>query len=119
MRVLYFLICLVFVLFAFWQLNDPDPYLWIPIYGMVALEFGLAAIKRQLPYQILIATLGILTIFMFTYIPDLYNWVQIGEPSIVDTMKAERPWVELTREGLGLLLCVLFLGWRAWKRRMP
>ncbi|MFN5375779.1 MAG: transmembrane 220 family protein, partial [Chitinophagaceae bacterium] len=27
----------VFILFALLQINDPDPYVWIPIYGVVAL----------------------------------------------------------------------------------
>jgi len=117
MRILYFFICLIFLLFAGWQYNDPDPYIWIPIYGFVALEFGLAAFGKKLPYTILLAGLAVIGIFMLTYIPDVYNWIKMGEPSIVENMKAERPWVELTREGLGLLLCVLFLGWRAWQRR--
>lgn len=117
MRILHLFICLVFVLFAAVQYNDPDPYLWIPIYGFVALEFGLAAFNRSLPYPLLLAGLAVLTIYLLSYIPDLYNWIKMGEPSIVETMKAEKPWVELTREALGLLLCVAFLGWRAWKLR--
>ena len=117
MRILNFFICLIFLLFAGWQYNDPDPYIWIPIYGFVALEYGLAAFDRHLPYRVLLAGLVLLTIFMLTYIPDLIDWIRMGEPSIVETMKAERPWIELTREGLGLMLCVMFLGWRAWKFR--
>lgn len=117
MRILYLFICLVFLLFAGWQYNDPDPYIWIPIYGFVALEYGLAVFNKQLPYPILLAGSGVIALYLISYIPDVYNWIQMGEPSIVETMKAEKPWVELTREGLGLLLCVLFLGWRIWRRR--
>ena len=120
MRILYFFICLIFVLFAGWQYNDPDPYIWIPIYGFVALVYGLAAFNRHLPKKVVVAGLVVLAIFMLTYIPDLFQWVQMGEPSIVETMKAERPWVELTREGLGLMLCVGFLGWQVWlQKRNP
>lgn len=114
MRILNFIICLIFLLFAGWQYNDPDPYIWIPIYGFVALEYGLAAFDRRLPNAVLLSGLVVLTMYMLTYIPDLYHWMQMGEPSIVETMKAERPWVELTREGLGLMLCVLFTAWRVW-----
>lgn len=117
MRIFYLFTCFVFLLFAAVQYNDPDPYIWVPIYGFVALEFGLAAYNKSLPYALLLAGLAALTIFMLSYLPDLYNWIKMGAPSIVDTMKAERPWVELTREALGLLLCVLFLGGRAWQRR--
>lgn len=117
MRILQLFICVVFVLFAIVQYNDPDPFIWIPIYGFVALEFGLAAFGRALPYQVLLTVLAAISILMLTYLPDLYDWVRMGEPSIVDTMKAERPWIELTREALGLLLCVVALGIRAWKRK--
>jgi hypothetical protein len=27
----------IFILFALLQINDPDPYLWIPIYGYASL----------------------------------------------------------------------------------
>jgi len=117
MRILNFFISLVFVLFAGWQYNDPDPFIWVPIYGFVALEYGLAAFNKRLPYRVLLAGTVLLTIFMLTYIPDLFRWIQMGEPSIVESMQAERPWVELTREGFGLMLCVTFLVWRLWKRK--
>lgn len=57
------------MLFAGWQYNDPDPYIWVPIYGFVALEYGLAAFNRCLPYRVLLAGAVLLTIFMLTYIP--------------------------------------------------
>lgn len=117
MRILYFFICLVFVLFAGWQYNDPDPYIWIPIYGFVALTYGLAAWNRPLPFRVLLSGLAILFVFMLSYVPDVWHWIQMGEPSIVESMKAERPWVELTREGLGLMLCVGFLSWQTWLGR--
>lgn len=112
MRTLNVMICLIFLLFAGWQYNDPDPYIWIPIYGFVALAYGLAAFGMEMPYKILVSGLILMTMYMLTYIPDLYRWIQMGEPSIVDTMQAERPWIELTREGFGLMLCVAFTGWR-------
>lgn len=117
MRILNLFICLIFLLFAGWQYNDPDPYLWVPIYGFVALVYGLAVANRPLPNKVLLAGFLVLSIFMLSYIPDLITWIRMGEPSIVSSMQAERPWVELTREAFGLMLSIAALGWRIWLHR--
>ncbi|TGK85009.1 hypothetical protein EHQ23_10015 [Leptospira bourretii] len=38
----------LFLYFAYLQLNDPDPYLWFPIYAFVAL-IALASLFRPVP----------------------------------------------------------------------
>jgi Transmembrane family 220, helix len=111
---LYWAICLMFLLFAGWQYNDPDPWLWGPIYGFVALVYGMAAMGKSLPRRVLWAAIGLLGAFSAFYLPDFWNWLQMGSPSITETMKAEQPWVEFTREFLGLLICILALGWRLY-----
>ncbi|HEV8321136.1 MAG TPA: transmembrane 220 family protein [Myxococcota bacterium] len=40
------LLCLTFVFFAAVQYNDPDPYVWIPVYGAAALLCGLEVAGR-------------------------------------------------------------------------
>ena len=37
MKKLNIIFAVVFALFAILQYNDPDPYLWIPIYGYAAI----------------------------------------------------------------------------------
>jgi hypothetical protein len=32
--ILGILFSIVFLLFTYWQFNDPDPILWVPIYGV-------------------------------------------------------------------------------------
>lgn len=53
--------------------------------------------------------LGMLVYFagIILYIPDIINWAHLGFPSIVGSMEAETPYIELTREFFGLVLCLL------------
>lgn len=114
MRYLHLLISAIFVLFAYWQLNDPDWIKWVMMYGFVALVAGWNAFSqpaRWLP----LAGLGIAFIWLATLLPDFWNWLQSGAPTITGQMKAESPHVELTREFLGLLIVVLALGAYAWR----
>lgn len=101
--------CLIFVLFAAFQYNDVDPYLWIPIYLFAALVCLLSFLDRASNYFFLVALVGYAAGFAF-YIPSLVEWIQLGMPSITGTMKAESPFVELIREALGLLICFISIG---------
>jgi hypothetical protein len=92
------------VLFAYWQLNDPDTVRWIAMYLSVATVAGMAAfgsVWRPLIY----VALGAAVIWLATLIPDFVHWVRMGMPTITGSMKAEAPHIELTREFLGLAIC--------------
>ncbi|MCB9316060.1 MAG: transmembrane 220 family protein [Lewinellaceae bacterium] len=115
MKILYWVIAVLFVAFALVQYNDPDPLIWMLVYGVVALIYVLAALEkphRKVALGACIATLG----WALTYVPAFWDWVQMGAPSIVETMKAEKPYVELTREFLGLVLAAVASGWLAFRR---
>ncbi len=103
----------LFLVFAALQLNDADPWIWVIIYGAVAVLCGLAASGRYFPKLILGAIL--LTIFgIGWYLPDFIDWLQSGMTSITSSMQAETPHVELVREFLGLVLVLITLGWLYW-----
>lgn len=107
-KVVNVVLVLIFGLFAYFQLNDPDPHIWVPIYAMVAILAGLALTGRvfRWPTWLLIVA-GALGVAY--YIPDVIDWAQAGFPSISGEMKAIHPYVEMVREGLGLLIAVLGL----------
>ncbi len=111
MKILNIILCIIFLLFLGVQYNDPDPYLWMPIYGFVAWICALASVKKYNSSLILIG-LGILSIYTLFYIPDFIEWIKMGMPSIVDTMKAEKSYIELTREFGGLIICDIVLLWQ-------
>jgi hypothetical protein len=116
MKIVNIILCIMFLLFLGVQYNDPDPYLWMPIYGFVAAVCGMAAVKKYNKTFILIG-LSILTIYTLTYIPDFFAWIKMGMPSIVETMKAEKSYVELTREFGGLVICDAVLLWQYFQSK--
>jgi Transmembrane family 220, helix len=114
MKIFNIILAAFFVLFAAVQYNDPDPWLWAPIYLFVAVICGFAATEQYNKWAILIGLVPI-TVYMITYIPDFIDWIKMGMPSIVETMKAEKSYVELTREFGGLVICVAVLVWQYFK----
>jgi len=116
MKIAYWMLAVIFALFAAVQYNDPDPIQWILLYGLVAVHFMLAALGRMNRLAVWL-TLAAAAIWAATLLPDFMNWIRMGEPSIVETMKAEQPWIELTREFLGLVLAALACGFLLWKNR--
>lgn len=114
MKIVHISLCIIFLLFAFVQYNDSDPYLWIPIYLFVAGVCGYAAMGKY-DRNITLGGLLLLSLYAISYLPDVVDWIQMGMPSIVETMKAEKMYVELTREFGGLLVCCITLGWYVWR----
>ena len=103
----------LFVVFALLQINDPDPYLWIPIYGYVALVCFLNARGKYDAF----AHIGTL-IFCFLFGLKLFfardgvmAWFNQHEAeSLVQSMKATKPWIEQSREFGGLLIISMVIG---------
>lgn len=116
MKIACWTLAVVFALFAIVQYNDPDPIQWIFLYGGVAVHFGMAATGKM--YRLAVwLWLAVAVIWAASLLPDFINWVRMGEPSIVEHMKAEQPWIELTREFLGLVLVALACVFLLWKTK--
>lgn len=116
MKVLNLILAALFILFAVVQYNDPDPWGWAALYLYVAAACGMAAFGKSNKIMLLIG-LGVSAIWMLTLVPDFIHWVQMGMPTIVAHMKAEAPHIELTREFLGLVVCMTALGWQLYRLR--
>lgn len=114
MKYVHLVIALLFLLFAFWQLNDEDWPIWVAMYGTVALVAGWTAFTTP-PRWLVYAGLAASLIWMFTLLPDLIVWIQEGMPTIAGQMKAESPHIELTREFFGLMISSLTLGYYAYR----
>jgi hypothetical protein len=116
MKILNIALCIIFISFVAVQYNDPDPYLWMPIYGFVAWVCGLAARGKYNSTFILIG-LGILSIYTLFYVPDFIAWIKMGMPNLVETMKADKPYIELAREFGGLIICDAVLIWQYFQSK--
>ncbi|NJB87671.1 hypothetical protein GGR26_003455 [Lewinella marina] len=113
MKYFHLLVAVLFLLFAYWQLNDPDWLFWVIMYGSVALVAGWTALGQP-PRLLIFIALTAAAVWMGSLVPDLVSWINDGMPTIAGQMKAESPHIELTREFFGLLLCTLTLGGYAW-----
>jgi hypothetical protein len=109
MKVLNLLFIALFLFSAVVQYNDPDPYLWMPIYLYGAALCFLALRKK---YNIALYIIGLVTysglaIYHFVGDTGVLAWMtSYGAESLTQSMKATKPWIEETREFLGLILLI-------------
>ncbi len=104
--------CLVFILFAALQYNDPDPYVWMPIYLYSAVLCWLAFRRRYYPkaYWLGILVYTVYAVYKIFDKNGLVDWIEIHHAeNIAETMKAEKPWIEESREFFGLLILIVVL----------
>ena len=112
MKVFNLLFCLLFIFSAALQYNDPDPYVWMPIYLYGAVLCWLAFRNKYYPkaYLIGIVVYLVYAVGLFFWKNGVLDWVtKHNAEDIASTMKAEKPWIEETREFFGLLILVVVL----------
>lgn len=112
MKIFNIIFCILFVFSAALQYNDPDPYLWIPIYMYGAILCWLAAKKQYYPklYLVGVAIYAVYAIYLFSEKDGVWDWVtEHNAENIAGTMKASTPWIEDTREFFGLAILIIVL----------
>ncbi|PKQ46568.1 transmembrane 220 family protein [Confluentibacter flavum] len=108
-KIINIILFILFVLFALVQLNDPDPLVWFTIYGMIAIICLLANYKKIPKILLWILILGLI-IYSVSYFPYFNDWFNIDhKEELFGKMVYEKPYLEGTREFLGLLIAVLAL----------
>jgi glucan phosphoethanolaminetransferase (alkaline phosphatase superfamily) len=112
---------LLFLLFAFVQLNDPDPEVWASIY-VVAAIFSVLAVRGKHPLIPLGLVIVACLVGAVYYFPEsVSSWISQEMEQKDLTMKT--PQMEEARETFGLLLIALvlsysaYLGWNKQKNR--
>ena len=100
MKITNSILTILFLIFAYLQWNDPDPYAWIAFYLFVAVVSGYAIFETY-HKVVLKAGIGLSLIWAATLVPGVIDWFQEGMPDITGAMKAETPSIEITREFLG------------------
>ena len=93
---------LIFLLFAGWQYNDPDPILWIPIYG-IAAYCAWQSYSGKANREMLIV------LFVMASAAGINSWLQMTawEGVMTDGLAMKTPNQELARESLGLGICAV------------
>jgi len=113
MKIFNLFFAFVFVVFAALQYNDPDPYIWVPIYLYAAVLCWYASRNKFYP-KAYIAGMIVYALYAAYKIFDqngLLDWINKHHAEdIAATMKAEKPWIEESREFFGLLILIGVLG---------
>ena len=122
MRIFNLTWTILFVTFAALQLNDPDPWLWIPVYllaaGLCGYRFAGKPKPRLERFAILIY--AIYALFLIFTGDGVWDWFEEHEAeNLVQSMKATKPWIENTREFGGLLIMTIVLSVNLlWNRKI-
>lgn len=121
MRVFNFLLALMFLVFAFIQVNDPDPAIWILLYGAMAVVCVMAVFEFY-NRKLLFALAMLYGVYCYFLWPGVSEWLQQDDRSVLfdDVMKMEHLYIEESREFLGLaisLVVVLFYIVRSYRSR--
>lgn len=110
MKTFNLIAAILFVLFAALQYNDPDPYIWIPIY-MVSAYVCFQNYKGKydaFSHWIIVAFSLIYAIRLMIDPNGVIAWFKEHDAeNIVQSMKASKPWIEQTREFGGLLIILI------------
>jgi hypothetical protein len=92
----------IFLLFAYFQLNDPDPIRWVPIYllpAILAFKELLMPSKAEFLFGLSIGYL----------VAAVLQWPPAFEGFLFGEMKMRSLNIELARESGGLLIAALAL----------
>ena len=112
MKIFNILFGLLFLISAGLQYNDPDPYIWMPIYLYATILCWLAAANKFYPaaYLFGIVVYAGYALYLFFTEDGVLDWIQKhNAENITGTMKATTPWVEDTREFFGLVILIIVL----------
>lgn len=102
----------LFLLFAAVQYNDPDPQVWIPIYGIAAVACFMAYAGLGKWWFF-----GLLAV-MFV-VAAVYQWPPVFEGFLFSEVGMRSVNIELAREAGGLAICALVMGILAALARQP
>ena len=108
MKVVNFLLAVMFLIFAFVQINDPDPLIWILIYGAMAVVCVMA-IFSYYPLKFLVVVLVAYLAYSAFYYKGVMEWLKQDNKADLfdDIAKMEHWYIEEAREFLGLLICMI------------
>ena len=110
MKILFLLLTAMFLFFASLQVNDPDPVVWILIYGSMAVVCVLAAFRIYVRWLMALQAAAYI-IYCVLLAPSLKVWWNSGNRSELFSNLATMShlYIEESREFLGLVICLVAL----------
>jgi len=109
--------CALFVFSAIVQVNDPDPWVWMPVY-LAAAALCVAEIKRRTRWAAPLVLVAVTVIWAGTIAPRVLG--KVGFMEMFGAWEMKTLGVEEEREMYGLLIVAFWMAavsWAAWRRR--
>lgn len=108
-KTLFLTFSLIMLSFVVVQYNDPDPWLWMTIYGTVAIFLALGAFRIYFPVPMYIQ-MGLMAAGILYLFPSVIDWISLekGE-NLMQQMNNSKLYIEETRECGGLIVALSFL----------
>ena len=114
MKIFNTIFAILFLGFAALQYNDPDPVVWILIYGAMA-GVCFMAVRGRYHRPTIIALAAVYIIYALLLSPAILTWLSSDDRSLLfdELAKMQYPYIEETREAIGLVIClvVLLINW--------
>jgi hypothetical protein len=113
----------MFLAFTLVQFNDPDPLLWILIYGSMSAVCAMAAFKLYFPKIMMVQ--GVLyLVYCVLLWPGVSRWFSSDNKAMLfdDIAKMQNLYIEESREFLGLVICLVVLAlylWLSLRKKQP
>ncbi|GAB3549183.1 transmembrane 220 family protein [Spirosoma fluminis] len=111
-KILSIIFGLLFLLFAAFQYNDPDPEIWVPIYGFAAVAcfMAYASVGRWWFFA------AMTVIYL---VAAYYQWPPRFEGFLFDELGMRSVNIEMAREAGGLAICAAIMLMFAILTRQP
>lgn len=110
MKILKIFFAVLFLTFVVVQFNDPDPLMWIIVYGAMVV-ISVMAFFRRYPLGVMTAMAAGYLIMTVLHFDGFTDWLASPDRRLLfdDLAKMQYPYIEEAREFLGLLICVAVL----------
>ena len=97
----------LFVLFAAVQYNDPDPQVWVPIYGFAAMAciMAFARVGQVWFFGLMALIYGVAAV---------YQWPPAFDGFLLNEVGMKTVNIELARESGGLAICAVAMTLMGW-----
>ena len=113
---------LLFLICAGLQWNDPDPYLWMPLYllSVVSCTYAFKGMPAKRLNIFNIAIYSVYAVYLFLEKDGVISWAtEHHYDSLTQSMLATSPWIENTREFGGLFIMLVVCGINLYASRNP
>lgn len=123
MKIIHVVLATLFLAFTVVQFNDPDPFLWILIYGSMSAVCVMAAFKLYFP-KVMMVQAVLYLVYCGLLWPGVSRWFSSDNKAMLfdDIAKMQNLYIEESREFLGLAICLVVLAlylWLSLRKKQP